>query len=960
MLTQQTPPMADEHIQELTLQSLMSGRLDAAEQARVERHVDRCRLCQSLMAEAARAAAGSTDLGQTVVAGDAVGRYLILAHAGRGGMGQVYAAWDPNLDRKVALKLVAADVAADPDAHERLLVEARAVASVRHPNVIQIHDVGRVGTTVFVAMEFMDRGTLGAWLRRELPPAQIVALFVQAGRGLQAAHDVGLVHRDFKPDNVLLATGGEVRVTDFGLARSAAGMPTTGEFAEVAAEQTAAAGTPAYMAPEQLRGQAVTARSDQFAFAVALWEALSGQRPFDAETKARRLAAIDARKVQGERALRPAVRRVLMRALHPEPRQRHQDVAALLVALQRAIAPPKRAGSLALAAAVVGVVVWASASESEPSLCTDANLRWAGVWDAERKLALRESFVAIDPQRAERLWTRVEREVDTYVSRWSEPWAQTCAPGNVERQAQRRCLLALHSEVVGLSDGLAMPDDEVMSRALRAVTALGDPAACALATEVDTPPVSEIDAKMIATLTRVGGLRRLGRNEDAREHLETIERALHGRDAPAMLSRVRNLQGKMSAEAHQLDQARTQFMEAGSLAVQVDAPELAASAWISLMLLDGELRKQPVWAEHWESVAAATLRRVGPRSRMPAMFAGYRGRVLTSRGDWAGARDAFREAIARAESTAGADHPDAALARLNLAGTLNALGELDAAAAEAAAALKVLRTRLGEDHPDTASAWMELGANAMQRGQTAEAMDNYDRALTALRAGVGGRHGTLDSTLANVAITILGSVEPDYARAIALLEEAIELQRERGADPVLTDISRHQLARAWASKGDLERAAGQWTLAIDHLESTPPPAHPVLIRAHWRFGQALARAGEFGRARPHLARAVAVATERFGAEHAETQYAVAEAAYAEVLAGVAQTEPLRGVLAIDERAPLGEYSYRARLYLARALSLGEHGPSEEQERLLVEARARGAEDPRFLDELDAWLQSSAD
>src|SRR5690606_1441989 len=243
--------------------------------------------------------------------GATIGRYVVLAPLGRGAMGTVLAALDPELDRKVALKVLH-ETARGGD-RARLQREAQALARLSHPNVMILHDVGTWvdpagGRHVFLAMELVVGHTLSDWLASAPRSVDaIVAVFAQAGRGLAAAHAAGLVHRDFKPHNVLVGSDGRVRVTDFGLARSF-GEDTrppitvdthTGPISlpELALHETLTrtgewVGTPAYMAPEQLQGGAADPRADQFAFCVALYEALHGQRPFAGRTPGEILEAI--------------------------------------------------------------------------------------------------------------------------------------------------------------------------------------------------------------------------------------------------------------------------------------------------------------------------------------------------------------------------------------------------------------------------------------------------------------------------------------------------------------------------------------------------------------------------------------------------------------------------------------------------------------------------------------------
>ncbi len=278
-----------------------------------------------------------------------LGRYRVLGVLGAGGMGVVLRARDDALDRVVALKLVRGEVAVEtPESRARILREAQAMARLSHPNVVQIHDVGEVDGQVFVAMEYVRGQTLGEWidaLAPSLTPEQrrrvILEHFVAAGRGLAAAHGAGLVHRDFKPANVLVGEDGRVRVTDFGLARSAGEAPASeastdaGWLHESMTRTGAVVGTPAYMSPQQIVGEAIDARSDVFSFTVALYEALHGVRPF------RGAGAVELREsmLRGQvdagdpTRVPPWMRAVLLRGLAFEPGARYPTMDALLEAL---------------------------------------------------------------------------------------------------------------------------------------------------------------------------------------------------------------------------------------------------------------------------------------------------------------------------------------------------------------------------------------------------------------------------------------------------------------------------------------------------------------------------------------------------------------------------------------------------------------------------------------------------
>jgi len=273
---------------------------------------------------------GATD--EPLQTGQLVDRYVVLHRVGEGGMGVVYAAYDPQLDRKVAIKILRPDVASTAP-QQRLLREAQAMARVSHPNVMRVYDVGTVGGLVFMAMELVEGKTLGELLHTTRPGwRECLRLYLAAGRGLAAAHAAGLVHRDFKPGNVLVGPDGSVRVIDFGVARpDKESGPRVPEVPVALRESSgpiaidsqltlagALVGTPHYMSPEQLFGEPADARSDQFSFCVAVYQALFGVRPYPGEELAQRRNAIARGRIDDPPPGSPVpsrVRRALLRGL---------------------------------------------------------------------------------------------------------------------------------------------------------------------------------------------------------------------------------------------------------------------------------------------------------------------------------------------------------------------------------------------------------------------------------------------------------------------------------------------------------------------------------------------------------------------------------------------------------------------------------------------------------------------
>jgi serine/threonine protein kinase len=306
--------------------------------------------------------------GDGVLAGGTkVGRYVIRSLVGRGAMGEVYRAKDPELGRKVAIKVMRARPRRAPkgsadgaDGRARLLREARSMARLCHPNVVAIHDIGAFEDGVFIAMDFVEGLTVSAWLQSAARPwGDVLRVFLAAGRGLCAAHDGELVHHDFKPDNVMIDGDGQVRVMDFGLAREV----TKEEATPVRDVDGPVIGTPAYMAAEQFLGDRTDARTDQFGFCVALYEALYGHRPFAGTTVLELRHNVFSANVVPEPRRSPiprAVRRALLRGLDPHPARRFSTMRELLRTLEAASAPPRRRWRLTLAVACAAAALAAA------------------------------------------------------------------------------------------------------------------------------------------------------------------------------------------------------------------------------------------------------------------------------------------------------------------------------------------------------------------------------------------------------------------------------------------------------------------------------------------------------------------------------------------------------------------------------------------------------------------------
>ncbi|HEU4731558.1 MAG TPA: serine/threonine-protein kinase, partial [Kofleriaceae bacterium] len=503
--------------------------------------VDRVRM------EATRARAEQSLFGAAAPA--RLGRYVLLGQSADGGMGIVHAAYDPELHRKVALKVLHPRRQADSRAQDRMIAEARALARLDHPNVVKVHDVITDDDQVVIIMEWIDGATLAAW-ERDRPRSwrEIVTVYAQAGQGLAAAHGVGVVHRDFKPGNAIIGHDGRVRVLDFGLARSSG--PAAGRALPAALlpggidhEETWSTsltgtgdvvGTLAYAAPEQIAGRGVTAASDQFSFGVALHRALEGVPPFagaDAAALSRSIAAQRIACATDARAVPAWLRAIIARALAADPAARFPSLAALLAeltrprGLRRWRVPLVVGASLAVAALALAMRPGAS----EPLASCDGGIaEAAAVWSAGPRVRVRAALAAIATPYVRQIEDRVVRGLDGYRDRWVALHRDACVAHRRGEQSEalldRRmlCLQRHLGDLRATVSVLAQLDATSAANATDLVARMPDLAECADAErlQADTAPPASLTQRLAVDAARreishAAALDRAGRSAEA-------------------------------------------------------------------------------------------------------------------------------------------------------------------------------------------------------------------------------------------------------------------------------------------------------------------------------------------------------------------------------------------------------------------------------------------------------------
>jgi tetratricopeptide (TPR) repeat protein/predicted Ser/Thr protein kinase len=767
-----------------------------------------------------------------------IGRFRILDRLGAGGMGVVYSAYDPELDRRVALKLLRPDLAeggsGGTTGTSRLQREAQAMARLNHPNVVTVHEVGRHGEQVFVAMEFVDGTTLGSWAKDDHDWQDIIRVYCEAAAGLGAAHEAGIVHRDFKPENVMLGDDGRVRVMDFGLSRAESSRATIDDRNELQVDRSetltqtgAIMGTPAYMAPEQHNASKISPASDQFAFCVSLWEALAGERPFAGRSYGELAGNVVVGRIRAPPATVTAPNRifdVLRRGLQVSPEDRHASMEALVEALQ---ASPtrllKRVGvGVAIASAIGGIAY--AAARPDPALagaCDEAGSAIRDAWGDAEQDAVQSALLETNAPYAGATWATVERMLGEYADEWSRAAENHCSARLVESadaitlDRQEQCLESRRRAFAEVTGVLSLTEEGIAQQAVQAVATLTPVESCADPRRLEgfsttrAPEAMEALAEARAQLARARARGGMGHYDEALELAENVIETGRRFDDPSTEATGLLLRGQYQERKGDLPTAESSLRESIRLAEIAHDHTTRALGLIRLIYVVGRDSARNDEARALGADAGAVLRMLGADPLLQASL------------------------------------------DTNLGAAARVARRLDEALVHYRAALKTYLKIFGEDHPETGRVLSNLGSLYISLEKPDEAVRVLLRAKASFEASLGAEHPFVPVVLSN-----LGSAykhRKDHARSIATLEEALALRRA-------TDGPDHPgVAKTLFNLGAAELEARRYEDALESLDEgrrilrKAGSTDPVRLRRYdLLIGAAQINLGRFEEARETL------------------------------------------------------------------------------------------------------------
>lgn len=872
-------------------------------------------------------------------------RYVLVRQLGAGATSWVYEAYDPELRRAVAVKLVRDETPFGTSGESRLYDEAQTLAQINHPNVVAVHDVGTydrvaglesdAGRGVFLVMELVRgvslteavRETTGDWRRA-------LELLLPAGDALAASHRAGVVHGDFKPDNVIVAEDGRVVLLDYGLGRLRRETDTD--------ELSETVGTPAFMAPELFDGGASTPASDQFAYCVALYEAIHGRRPFTGGSLEELRDAVNRGPPRGTTRVPGWLDRAIRRGLGPEPSARFDSLEALIRELRGRAAFRRRAAG---ASALVGLGLAVGLAVMVPGATTDDCAPRAdeldGVWDDAVRGRVRDAFDASGVAFAGESLAVVQRQLDTYADAWMERRESACEATQPGRQvAVRACLETRRAALAQVTRILGQADPAVVTHAAEVVAELPPVTGCAdAALPVPDPaaPSTATAGALESDLARATALVTAGHLDEAtallKELLEAAERAeVHDVTAGALLQRARVeiLRAKWPAAESSLYRALTAAERAGHVRHSIEAqlglvevlrkrnkaseaqrllevagarldlqdlgPALAAKRAHGQAMVEFHHSRLPAALAHAEEALRLYEAAYGPNSAQAIMalwdVAVFQGRlydIQTSEASYASMQRRLEESLGRR-------HPLYGLALVGLAYTRMDTARPKEAVAYFEDALEVIEPVVGVVHEHAIWAYEGLGGALSQLGRHDEALEHLRHAVTVARQAYGNDHTQTGDALAHMCAVM--SQQERYRESLDACRESRDiLAATLGTEHQQTATAVNTYGAALVGVGKIDEGIALIREAHDVRVRLLPADHPHIGYSHFNMGKARLAQGDPAAAQKELTAAVEVWQQSYGPDHPEVARALLVLARAH-----SQQEDAKGAIDHTRRA----------------------------------------------------------
>ncbi len=818
----------------------------------------------------------------SLMPGTSVGRYVLEELLGTGGMGVVYHAHDPDLDRKLALKLLrvkAKSPRAWQQARRRIEREAKALAQLSHPNVIAVYDVGTWRDSVYIAMELVEGPTLQEWLAKEKRPLRdICEVFLAAGHGLAAAHRAGLIHRDFKPSNVIIGEDGRARILDFGLARAAGRENPTSPpenidtpapslrsmhqyhmsnserslewLDEQLTVQGTVMGTPAYMSPEQHCGDSVDARSDQFAFCASLYRAVYGKRPFAGNS----VNEIRDNVLEGNISPTPPeadvpiwLERILLKGLSIERGDRYQTLDHLLVELNEHLGDRRQTRMVALAAALaalllIGTFFFALASSDDSrqaALCDGGEDRLAKVWNSESKDAIHRAFVASGRAHGEQTYQNVTTLLDAYGQEWVDTRAQVCKAmhddsdqDRVEFDNRMLCFSKRLHAMERLTNIFIDPaSDEVVDKAITGVHRLPSIVECA---QSDSPlrsyplPSDKAQQDEIAAIEdKLETVETLSNTGQEKAALTIAEEMVTRADALSFLplqSRANYLLAQVQDDIGAVKDAENSLHRAARAAAQARDDDLMAKIWTKMLWVVGYGQGRYDDAFALRTAAEIAVERAGNDPRL----------------------------LAEILSTAGVLY--------------DRMGNHHQAYALQEQALELASAALGENSPDLKDYVRRVGVSLARQGNYEEALIYQKREIDIITKHYGPNHVLQSGPIMNLGITLRR--QQKHEESLKYLRRALELEEgNRGSVSRTIGFISLNIGSQLGDLGKYDEAQQAYQRALENNLQVFGPDNPMVGHAYFCLGKVLLDQGNYEESQTAIDRALAIYEHSEGLDH---------------------------------------------------------------------------------------------